>query len=51
MLRIYSFSLAGLRQTVAMSIILAFGYKYIMERKPIHFIITVVFHHFLRIHF
>lgn len=48
-LRIYSFSLTGLRQTVAMSIILVFGYKYIIERKPIQFIITVLFASFFHL--
>lgn len=37
----FSFSLTGLRQTIAMSILL-FSYPFIKDRKPIKFIITVI---------
>ena len=38
----FSFTLSGLRQTMALSIVLLFSYDYLLDRRPIAFILSVV---------
>ena len=41
-LEFYRFSLSGLRQTMALAVIIGLSYEYILERKPIAFILSVI---------
>lgn len=41
-LEFYKFTLTGLRQALAMAIILAFSYHFMLDRKPIKFVISVL---------
>lgn len=41
-LEYFRFTLTGLRQTTAMAVILMFSYQFILDRKPIKFILSVL---------
>ncbi|MBP3634638.1 MAG: EpsG family protein [Oscillospiraceae bacterium] len=41
-LEYFQFTLSGLRQTMALSIVLLFSYEFILQRKPVHFIISLL---------